>query len=823
MTAVRDQSAPTPVVLEVAAAILVPSACIGLLRVFDSSDAVATVAGTALLSTAVAVALRRLRLGLLPASLISLLVLGVLLMNRFAPGTAWFGLIPTGATVDGFQSLGDELVANFQELKAPVPAVDPFMAAAMVAAWTMAMLTDWGALRLRLAFEPVLPAGLIFVFSSLLGAGSRPVAATVVFGLAVAFWAVTQRTANLITSNSWLLNERRRGARSLAVTGAVFATAAVVAGAVAGPHLPGAEAEPVVTFREADDPTREVVTPFVSLESRLVEQADVELFTVAANQPSYWRLAGLDQYDDFLWTVTGNFTPENSNLPSVDTVGGTRDPVTQTYTIEALDAIWVPAAFTPSRIVDTSTQITWNAETSSLTVANGVDTSDGAVYTIESMVPRFSAAELAAAPEEPPPPEIAERDLALPELSPIVESIALEVTQDAPTRYDKMLALQAYFRAFDYSVDLSPRAGDRIEQFLNERTGFCQHFAATYALMARSLGYPARVATGFTWGDPIGTDEQGQTIYQVTGRQAHAWPEVWFNGIGWVPFEPTPGRGAPEAVGYSTVPAVQDSLVQPDNPGAAVTTTETTQAATPDTTLPLTEDPMLGAGDITDAGPTSDSESGRAWPSLATALRILGVLLLVALLLGAMPALYMIRRGRRRRRAITPAARVETAWADMSEDLELGFNLVRRPSETRREFAQRLQRDPRIPQDAFAGMARLATTARYAPGVLTDADAAEAAGWASEIQAIVRRRVGLVGIGRRLLNPRRALGRQARPAPANGPRPLVAPDRTAAPAELVGAVADRSDRPDGPPSAPTVPATGPPEANGHRPPATSRG
>ncbi|MFV0258354.1 MAG: transglutaminaseTgpA domain-containing protein [Acidimicrobiales bacterium] len=790
MTATRDQSAPAPLILEVAAAVLVPAACIGLLRVFDSGDAVATVAGTALLSTAVAVTLRRLRVGLLPASLISIVVLGVLLMNRFAPGTARLGLIPTGDTVDGFRALGDELVANFRELKAPVPAVDPFMAAAMVAAWSMAMLTDWGALRLRLAFEPVLPAGLIFVFSSLLGAGSRPVAATVVFGATVGFWAVTQRTANLVASNSWLINERRRGARSLAVAGAVFAAAAVIAGAVAGPHLPGAEAEPVVSFREADDPTREVVTPFVSLESRLVEQADVELFTVAANQPSYWRLAGLDQYDDFLWTVTGNFTPEDSDLPSLDTVGGTRDLVTQTYTIEALDAIWVPAAFTPARIVDTSTQITWNAETSSLTVANGVNSSDGAVYSIESMVPRFSAAELAASPEGPPPPEIAARDLALPQISPMVGSIALEVTQDAPTRYDKMLALQAYFREFEYSVDLSPRAGDRIEQFLTERTGFCQHFAATYALMARSLGIPARVATGFTWGDPISTDQEGQTIYQVTGRQAHAWPEIWFNGIGWVPFEPTPGRGAPEAVGYSTVPAVQDSLVQPDNPGAAVTTTETTAAATPDTTMPLTEDPLLGADDLTEAGATPETEDVGAWPSLATALKILGVLVLLALALAALPALYLIRRLRRRQQATTPAARVEAAWADLSEDLELGFNLVRRPAETRREFAQRLHRDTRIPQEAFAGTAGLATTARYAPGLLSEHDATAATAWAAEVDAVVRRRVGLIGLGRRLLDPRRALGRRARPVPVGPPRPLVAPDHTAAPSDLVDAGSD---------------------------------
>ena len=64
---------------------------------------------------------------------------------------------------------------------------------------------------------------------------------------------------------------------------------------------------------------------------------------------------------------------------------------------------------------------------------------------------------------------------------------------------------------------------------------------STYAAMMRSLGYPARVSVGFSPGTNLGNGS-----YSVLGKNAHAWPEVWFDGLGWVPFEPTPGRGSPD-------------------------------------------------------------------------------------------------------------------------------------------------------------------------------------------------------------------------------------------------------------------------------------
>lgn len=107
-----------------------------------------------------------------------------------------------------------------------------------------------------------------------------------------------------------------------------------------------------------------------------------------------------------------------------------------------------------------------------------------------------------------------------------------------------MIALQAWFTS-EFTYDLTAPAtddGHPIEVFLETRLGFCEQFASTFAVMARALGVPSRVAVGFTPGE---LDADGS--YRVTGKNSHAWPEIWFDDIGWIPFEPTPQRALPGA------------------------------------------------------------------------------------------------------------------------------------------------------------------------------------------------------------------------------------------------------------------------------------
>ena len=119
--------------------------------------------------------------------------------------------------------------------------------------------------------------------------------------------------------------------------------------------------------------------------------------------------------------------------------------------------------------------------------------------------------------------------------------LARRVTRGARTPYETVLALESWFRArggFSYDELPPPSGGAPLVAFVTRtRAGYCQHFAGAMALMLRMLGVPARVAVGFTSGSP----KDGKWV--VTDHDAHAWVEVWFAGHGWVPFDPTPGRG----------------------------------------------------------------------------------------------------------------------------------------------------------------------------------------------------------------------------------------------------------------------------------------
>ena len=125
----------------------------------------------------------------------------------------------------------------------------------------------------------------------------------------------------------------------------------------------------------------------------------------------------------------------------------------------------------------------------------------------------------------------------------VTADLAAQVAEDAEadTAFDTAVAFQSFFRnSFAYSLTVRTSPGqDPVESFLQDRIGYCEQFAAAFALMMTAQGYPTRVAIGFTAGQLDGDE------WSVTSRNAHAWPEVWFGPqYGWVPFEPTPAAAA---------------------------------------------------------------------------------------------------------------------------------------------------------------------------------------------------------------------------------------------------------------------------------------
>lgn len=289
-----------------------------------------------------------------------------------------------------------------------------------------------------------------------------------------------------------------------------------------------------------------VVNPLVDLRSRLTNGANDELFHVDADEPSYWRITTLPHYDGATFGLPERPLERLDDETAVETNpdledGGNRT-IRQQVEIALLGGRLVPAAGIPVQAEGTSDgepiELSMYADAMSLLASDDLEAGDR--FEIVSAAPQLDPNQLRAATTANPPDSIY---IEVPdEITDTVSELAAEVTADATTPYDAALALQNWFRSeFEYSLEVQPgHGGGALRAFIDERVGYSEQFAVAFAVFARTLGIPSQVAVGFTPGVL-----DGDGWYRVTGANAHAWPEIWFDDIGWVQFEPTPGREAP--------------------------------------------------------------------------------------------------------------------------------------------------------------------------------------------------------------------------------------------------------------------------------------
>lgn len=161
-------------------------------------------------------------------------------------------------------------------------------------------------------------------------------------------------------------------------------------------------------------------------------------------------------------------------------------------------------------------------------------------YVAQSVVSTATEEQLRSAGEDYPQ-WVRDRYLALPDGIPArVLALARNLTATEPTPYDRARAIESYLRSFPYNLDvpLPPRGRDVVDYFLFDlREGYCDYYATAMVVLARAAGLPARLAIGYASGfyDPYRAE------YIVTEASAHAWPEIYFPGYGWIEFEPTSG------------------------------------------------------------------------------------------------------------------------------------------------------------------------------------------------------------------------------------------------------------------------------------------
>jgi transglutaminase-like putative cysteine protease len=165
----------------------------------------------------------------------------------------------------------------------------------------------------------------------------------------------------------------------------------------------------------------------------------------------------------------------------------------------------------------------------------------GQTYSVVSYLPDLSPDALRAEEAASPLPDGNPAYLDTGGLSGRGRALANQVAGEASNRFDQVMAITGYLQNhYTYTLDLPrvPTGRDPVDWFLFDvKTGYCEQFATAETLMLRSLGIPARLATGYATGDydPV----LNQAV--VREHDAHAWVEVWFPDHGWVPVDPTPG------------------------------------------------------------------------------------------------------------------------------------------------------------------------------------------------------------------------------------------------------------------------------------------
>jgi transglutaminase-like putative cysteine protease len=704
-------------------ALLTFATVVALCRIFPDWAYLRPMLAMAIGMHAIAFVLRAARTPLWVAMPVLVLALLLLLSIIYYRDTLTFGL-PTGRTIELLRLDLRLVLDQFATAVAPVPSSGSFATSTAVVVGMCVVLADTFAFRAMGRVEAVVPTTVLFVFTSALGADRHRIGVSVLWIAAALLTIAALRFSDAAEEGGWMGGRRVSWLAALPAVAVVIGVGAVAAAAV-GPRLPGAGEQALIDTRNRQSSVTEVLSPLVDIRSRMKNRGNSELFTVQSSGGGhYWRVVSLPEFDGNTWA------PPEEDLAKVgDRAGEVLQPgelVTTIFNVKALGGPLVPAPYQPVRVSPTS--VLWAGESQSLVLRKGMQRGDG--FTITSVITAPSPELLRSATVSGADQIYYSLPGGLPDAA---FSEARRVTEGLSTPYDRAVALQQYFRQnFTYNLNVQlGNSNDAMDAFLRGREGFCQQFAGTFAVMARSIGLPARVAVGYTPGD-LGADG----VYHVFGRHAHAWPEVWFDGIGWVAFEPTPSRGNPDASQYTGVAAQQDdsggsnSSGGNNNPTPSTTPVSVVRDPNSSTTVPGAGRPV-GNGTTTTAAPaTAGGNSGSGWVPLALFVLVIGGVLWVLLAPRAIAALA-------RRRANTPRDRVIVAWHRACAALTLaGAPPV--GGATPLEFAQRAEEAVGVSHHSIRELAVQVTRAVYSSAGFGEATAARCETLVDEIDARCR-------------------------------------------------------------------------------------
>ncbi|WP_034269199.1 transglutaminase TgpA family protein [Actinospica robiniae] len=771
--------------LPAAAALATFLSTLGLDRLISVGPWMTEVVAAAILVAAVGAGLRRIntpRLLIVPGQAVAVLIALVLML---VPHSATFGFLPGPHALRALVHLVNQGGLDLEQYTPPAPSTPGITALMAVAGAGFALVIDLFAVTLR---RPVL-TGLPILAVYLIPATRQPGGMSwLAFALSALGYLVLLGTDGQDRLSQWGRSVHRRTGRPLegsTNTGltrqiATWAIGVALVVPMLVPTLPrlitlggggGAGANSTIYLDQSVDISRD-----------LASTTAVPLLDYRTDAPSgevtddYLQMTVLTDFDGDGWdppTNTSTAPPGDVSIPGLAKdspihVATVRTAVT---VIGNMGFSTVPAPYALSGISDDSglTNIQVDTNTATVFVNDNLNQSrENDRYTAVSKVPIPTSAQLQDATVGHD--EIGQKYLSLPAgIASLITKDAQQITASGATPYEKAVALQNYFLngTFKYSLNVKAEDGvPAIESFLQNKVGFCEQFAATMAAMARALGIPAVVAEGFTPGEA-----QPDGSYEVTTHDAHAWPLLYFDNVGWIRFEPTP---TVVSTGRATTPPWTLAPVKATGGASDGSTAKATTGPTPaptaskcaSGTTPVSLPHNMGEQDQEASGCGSKSSglnfSARApfasWGPLGVVPRTfervfltgnpaqiaVKLLLLALVLLTVVPGLARLLRRRRRRKVMRDAATsgaavprprggsdengeqgadafgsrfgpgvarraaAFTAWDELREyATDLGFGWPE--SDTPRQLAGRLSAEARFDEESEAAVGRVTT------------------------------------------------------------------------------------------------------------------
>lgn len=560
----RPTIAPRAIVDIVVLTILATIGIIGFSTAFQDEGWLLAGLGGLFVGTAAALGAHFLRLGALTTVVLAILAFFLFGSAFAAPNAALFGFIPTG---DSLASLTIGSVfgwADILTLRAPVSLPEYVTAVPYVATWLVGVVTGtlaarWLPQRRRTAWRAglLLLGPLVLYIVGVLFGTEEPFFAAIrgiTFAALALVWLGWRHSASQKISavgNRTLLRNKLVGT-------SVLVLSAIVVGVVGGGLL-APQADNRFVLREEVQPPFEPLnypSPFAAFRKYTKTLELDTMFTVTGlTTGQKIRLATLDTYDGIIWGVagsavasdgSGSFSLVGRNFPKAPlATPGEKSELE--VTIQDYADVWIPdigyisnLEFADDESKDAAEALRYNPATGTAVLTSGL--SEGDSFTLTARLQKeFSAEELA---------EVPVASLALPPVTNIPDVVTAKAKELAGTAKSPIEQLRAIESALQTTGYLSHGAGD---DSVNSRAGHGadrmielitrepfigdeEQYASAFALMARSFNYPARVVMGF---DPKVTSDTGGEV-RVLGSHVTAWVEVAFEGVGWVPFYPTP-------------------------------------------------------------------------------------------------------------------------------------------------------------------------------------------------------------------------------------------------------------------------------------------